>query len=188
MNITRLLTKSLVGLLMLILSTPLLAQPKTALADEVSILKLDKALFSRGQIGGLSVDQLGYIYVANFREAVWKISPKGIVKMLSDGMYGASGNAIDTKGNLYQANFYAHSIVKIDRFGHITTIIEEGLNGPVGMVFDKNNNLFVCNFKENNILRITPNKQVSVFAKGDSFNGPNGITIDNDQNLAVYQM
>ena len=161
------------------------AQIGDKLTDKVSILKLDQELPSRGRLGGVTVDRLGFIYVSNFRDAVWKISPKGKVALLTDGLYGASGNTIDAKGNLYQANFFAHSIVKIDRFGHISPFIEEGLNSPVGMVFDKKNNLYVCNFSDNNILKISPDKQVQIFAEGDNFNGPNGITVDNEDNLYV---
>ena len=169
----------------LCLNTTLLAQNPPELADKVSILKLDQELPSRGRLGGVTVDRLGFIYVSNFRDAVWKISPKGKVTLLTDGLYGASGNTIDAKGNLYQANFFSHSIVKIDRFGNISPFIEKGLNSPVGMVFDKKDNLYVCNFSENNILKISPDKQISVFAEGETFNGPNGITIDSQGNLYV---
>lgn len=172
-------------LLFLLLNISLIAQSSMELTDKVSLLKLDKELPSRSQLGGVCVDRLGFIYVSNFLDAVWKISPQGKVTLLTDGLYGSSGNTIDAKGNLYQANFLSHSIVKIDRFGKVTTFIEEGLNGPVGMAFDSKNNLYLCNFHENNILKITPEKQISVFAKGGMFNGPNGITIDNDDNLYV---
>lgn len=165
--------------------TGLLAQTKEELSDKVSLLELDQELPARGQLGGVTVDRLGYIYVSNFLDAVWKISPQGKVKLLTDGLYGSSGNAIDAKGNLYQANFFAHSIVKIDRYGVVHPFLEEGLNGPVGMILDAANNLYVCNFNENNILKVTPDKQISVFAEGPLFNGPNGMTIDNEGNLYV---
>lgn len=163
----------------------LLAQSSASLSDEVSILKLDQPLVSSSQLGGVTVDRLGFVYVSNFREAVWQISPAGEVKLLTDGLYGASGNTIDAKGNLFQANFLSHSLVKIDRFGEVSTYMEKGFNGPVGLVFDQAQNLYVCNFNENNILKISPDKQMSVFASGALFNGPNGITIDAAGNLYV---
>lgn len=161
------------------------AQDNSPLSDQVSVLKTDQSLPASSQLGGVTVDRLGFVYVSNFREAVWKISPAGEVKLLTDGLYGSSGNTIDAKGNLFQANFFSHSIVKIDRFGKITTYMEKGLNGPVGLVFDQAQNLYVCNFRENNILKISPDKQMSVFASGALFNGPNGITIDTEGNLYV---
>ncbi len=173
-----------IAMWLLLLFQPLSAQ-ETTLTDQVSILPLDQPLHARSQLGGVTVDRLGFIYVSNFHDAVWKISPQGKVTLLSDGMYGSSGNTLDARGNLYQANFFSNTIVKIDRFGEVTTFVENGLNGPVGMVFDGENNLYVCNFNDNNILRITPEKDISVFAKGDLFNGPNGITIDGEGNIMV---
>lgn len=177
--------KYFVWSLLLLWSQSVIAQENATLTDEVSLFKTDLPLAARSQLGGVTVDRLGFVYVANFHDAVWKISPQGETKLLTDGLYGSSGNAIDARGNLYQANFFSHSIVRIDRFGKISPFIEEGLSGPVGLVFDQDNNLFVCNFNQNNILKISPDKQMSVFASGAHFNGPNGITIDPDGNLYV---
>lgn len=173
-----------IGLLMLF-GQILSAQEKAILTDQVSVLATDLPLTARSQLGGVTVDRLGFVYVANFHDAVWKISPKGETKLLTDGLYGSSGNAIDGQGNLFQANFFSHTIVRIDRFGHISSFIEEGLSGPVGLVFDSDQNLYICNFNQNNILKVSSDKQMSVFASGAHFNGPNGITIDPEGNLYV---
>lgn len=173
-----------IGLLMF-LGQLLVAQEKATLTDQVSVVSTDLPLTARSQLGGVTVDRLGFVYVANFHDAVWKISPKGETKLLTDGLYGASGNAIDGRGDLYQANFFSHTIVRIDRFGQISPFIEEGLSGPVGLVFDQDQNLYICNFNQNNILKVSSDKQMSVFASGDHFNGPNGITIDPSGNLYV---
>ncbi|NRB48833.1 MAG: tetratricopeptide repeat protein [Saprospiraceae bacterium] len=173
-----------IGLFML-LGPWLLAQAAATLTDQVSVLSTDLPLTARSQLGGVTVDRLGFVYVANFHDAVWKISPKGETKLLTDGLYGSSGNAIDGRGDLYQANFIAHSIVRIDRFGQISPFIDEGLSGPVGLVFDSDQNLYVCNFNQNNIIKVSSDKQISVFASGVHFNGPNGITIDPAGNLYV---
>ncbi len=161
------------------------AQDAIELDHEVSIMELSDPLHARSQLGGLCVDILGFIYVSNFADAVWRIDRQGGVKLLTDGLYGASGNTLDQKGHLYQANFHDHSIVKIDRFGNIQPFISTGLNGPVGMIFDKNENLFVCNFNDNNIVKIDRDQHISIFSSGDMYNGPNGIAIDNKDNLYV---
>ena len=153
--------------------------------DSVSIMTLDQLLPSRSQLGGLTVDRLGYIYVANFLDKVWKVSPEGKVTLLTDGLYGASGNTLDALGNLYQSNFFANTITKIDRFGNISTYAEKDLNGPVGLAFDNENNLFVCNCSNNTILKISPQGISSTFADGEFFNCPNGISIDDNNNLIV---
>src|SRR5881398_2443430 len=56
------------------------------------------------QVGGVTIDLVGNIYVADFGDLVWKITPEGERQVLASGLYGASGNAIDNEGNLLQSN------------------------------------------------------------------------------------
>jgi hypothetical protein len=66
-------------------------------------------------VGGVTVDLVGNLYVADFGDFVWKITPEGERQVFASGFYGASGNAIDNEGNLLQSNFYGDSITKVDR-------------------------------------------------------------------------
>jgi hypothetical protein len=50
---------------------------------------------------------------------VWKISPEGRVETLTRSLYGSSGNAIDSRGDLFQANFQGHTIDRISRTGEV---------------------------------------------------------------------
>src|SRR5215468_7188154 len=88
------------------------------------------------QVGGVTIDLIGNVYVADFGEDVWKISPEGQRQAFATGLYGASGNVIDHEGNLLQANFYADSIVRIDRAGQVAPFVREGLSGPVGLAIN----------------------------------------------------
>ena len=55
-------------------------------------------------VGGLAVDVLGYIYVADGEVKVWKVNPHTKqAELFADNIYGASGNAFDAAGNFYQA-------------------------------------------------------------------------------------
>jgi sugar lactone lactonase YvrE len=137
-----------------------------------------------GAVGGLTVDRLGYVYVADFGERVWKVSPFGEVTELATDLYGASGNAVDSHGALFQANFFGNTISRISRDG-ASEIFVTGLNGPVGISIDSANNLYVCNCAGNSISKVTSDGTVSEFASGDHFNCPNGITRDTDDNLYV---
>ena len=48
---------------------------------------------------GLTVDLNGDVYIADFGDLVWKITPDGERRVFASGLYGASGNAIDNQGN-----------------------------------------------------------------------------------------
>ncbi len=168
--------------------SPVAAAAEEAAADfvdRVGTLKLDRVLDARGSLGGVTIDRLGFLYVANFRDAVWRISPDGEVTALTRGLYGASGNAIDARGDLYQGNFLANTITRIARTGEVSRFVGEGLNGPVGMAFDAEGTLYVCNCNGNSISRVTPGGVVEPFAGGDMFACPNGIALGADKNFYV---
>ena len=87
----------------------------------------------QGGVGGVVSDQMGYVYVADFLETVWRLNPADMnLGSYASGSYGASGNTFDKNGNLYQANYFGQSIDRITRSGERTTVISEGLAGPVG--------------------------------------------------------
>ncbi|NNG16453.1 MAG: tetratricopeptide repeat protein [Gemmatimonadales bacterium] len=138
-----------------------------------------------GRVGGVTVDRLGLIYVADFQETVWKVTPDGKATRFATGLYGASGNAIDSKGNLFQSNFSGNYISKIDRFGNQTVFADSGLAGPVGITIDQNDNLYVTNCRTNAISKVTKTGQLSTYASGTHFSCPNGITRDPEGNTYV---
>ena len=86
-----------------------------------------------GGVGGVAVDRAGSIYVADFGEQVFKVEPDGRWHVFAAGLYGSSGNTIDSKGRLIQSNFFGNYISRLDRKGN-ETVIAEGLNGPVGVL------------------------------------------------------
>ena len=137
-------------------------------------------------VGGVTVDAVGDLYVADFGDVVWKITPDGERHVFASGLYGASGNAIDNEGNLLQSNFYADSITKIDRKGQTQPFVTSGLSGPVGIAVDKQTgDVYVANCRGNSIAKIGPDGTVSSFAKSDLFKCPNGICFGPEGNLYV---
>ena len=136
--------------------------------------------------GGVTVDSLGNIYVADFGDVVWKITPDSQRHEFATGLYGASGNAIDKDGNLLQSNFYGDSITKIDRKGQTTPFITSGLSGPVGIAINKQTgDVYVANCRGNSIAKIATDGTVSSFAKSELFKCPNGISFGPEGNLYV---
>ncbi len=157
----------------------------SAFADQVGTLELSQKLDARGNLGGVTIDQLGFLYVANFRDAVWRISPDGEVKELSRSLYGSSGNAIDSRGDLWQSNFNGHTITRITRAGDESIAVDEGLAGPVGLAFAADGSLYVCNCNSNTLSRVAQDGSVSTFAQSELFSCPNGVTFGDDGNLYV---
>ncbi|MDH3733272.1 MAG: tetratricopeptide repeat protein [Gemmatimonadota bacterium] len=159
----------------------LAAQTSTAVALGDQVYTVGDTLV--GGVGGVAVDALGYIYVADFGETVYKIKPDGRAEVFATGLYGASGNTVDAMGNLYQSSFNGHHITKIDRRGN-QEIVATGLTGPVGIAAGSDA-LFVCNCQSNTIARVVPKGEVTTFAESPLLNCPNGITLAPDGNLYV---
>ena len=154
-------------------------------ASQVAIRSLTGVIEGH-QVGGVTIDLVGNIYVADFGDIVWKITPEGERHEFASGFYGASGNAIDSEGNLLQANFYGDSIIKVDRRGQTKPFVNSGLSGPVGIAIDRQTgDVYVANCRGNSITKIGAQGAVSVFAKSDLFRCPNGIAFDRTGNLYV---
>src|SRR5947207_14784614 len=81
--------------------------------------------------GSVTVDALGNIYVADFGEIVWKITPEGKRDVFASGIYVASGNAIDDQGDLLQSHFYGDLITQVYRNGHAQRLLSRDLSCPV---------------------------------------------------------
>lgn len=153
--------------------------------DSISTLKLSEPIPSWGQLGGITIDRSNFLYVANFSNELWRITPDGEVKLMASNLYGASGNAVDSHGDILQSNFFGHTITKLDRDGNTTPFVTEGLNGPVGIVMDPDDNAYVVNCPGNYVAKVTPAGKATKFSEGDLFNCPNSIVRRADGELLV---
>lgn len=142
--------------------------------------------------GDATVDAAGFIYVANFGDRiddangkeVTKVDPAtGELSVFATELVGPSGNAFDSKGNLFQANIKGNIISKISPDGQVDTFVSNGLRSPVGVVIDKEDNLYVCNCGGGSISKVTPDGNVSTFVQSGLLRCPNGIAIDENGNL-----
>ena len=140
------------------------------------------------QVGGVTIDLIGNIYVADFADDVWKITPEGDRQLFATGLYGSSGNVIDHEGNLLQSSYYGDTITRIDRKGNAKPFVTAagGLSGPVGLAINaKTGDVYAANCRGNSIVKISSDGTVSPFATSALFHCPNGVTFDRDGNLYV---
>lgn len=148
-----------------------------------------------GGTGGLAIDPDGNLYTADFGwrlggrgkggDKVFKVDPKGNVSLFCREMRGASGNARDQAGNLYQSSIGGNFISRVSPEGKVEVFVRTGLRNPVGITIDSDGNLFVCSCGGNSIQKITPEGVVSDFCKSKLLNCPNGITMAPDGNFYV---
>jgi sugar lactone lactonase YvrE len=143
--------------------------------------------------GGIEVDSAGFIYVADIGAAptrlgmkVLKVHPlSGEVSIYAQGapLLGASGNAFDSKGNLFQSNYTGGTISIIDSTGLVTPFASAGIAGPVGLVMDDFDTVYCADCNAANIKKISPSGVITTIAVSGLFNCPNGLTRDPAGNL-----
>ena len=166
-------------------TTPTAATSQDLPPDIVTTAYLTDTIADYGAVGGVTVDALGYVYVADFRNAVWRYGADGVLTKFADGLYGASGNAIGPRGYLYQSSFNGNYISRISRTGDVETWVDDGLNGPVGIATDPDGTLYVVNCSGNSVSRVSPDREVTEFARHELMACPNGITFDDRGDLYV---
>lgn len=140
------------------------------------------------QVGGVTIDLIGNLYVADFADDVWKITPEGDRQLFATGFYGSSGNVIDHEGNLLQSSYYGDTITRVDRKGNAKPLVTAagGLTGPVGLaIHPKTGELYAANCRGNSIVKVSTEGNVSPFATSTLFHCPNGVAFDHDGNLYV---
>jgi len=134
----------------------------------------------------------------------------------SNGMNGQFnrpyGIVVDSKGNIFVADYANHSIRKVSIDGEVSTFAGinsggwvDGVGGaarfnlPFALAIDHADNLFVSDHRNNRIRKINPDGLVSTLAgSGEAgfldgaameakFDGPTGITVDQEGNVYVSE-
>ena len=152
------------------------------------------------QPSGISIDDHGNIYVADFNNSrIRKIDSSHIISTVAgNGVALATVNlshpigvAVDTNGNVYIADTYHSAIKKVKNNGVISTIAGTGaagnsgdggaataakLNSPYGVAVDGNGNVYVVDYMNNCIRKIDSNGIISLFAGNRTigYSGDNG--------------
>ena len=142
---------------------------------------------------GIASDSTGAIYVANWHNAILKITPDGVVTTFAgkpdvrgsdDGIGSAAsfaypiGIATDSASNVYVADKVGNTIRKITPDGVVTTLAgtagvtghadgigkSASFSGPVGVATDSTGNVYVADSGNNAIRKITPDGMVTTIA------------------------
>ncbi len=151
-------------------------------------MSYDGQIVGTGRIGGIVMDNYGYLYVANQDEGLWKIYPSGEVKLFAEGFYGSGSGTALRNGDILWSSYAANKIFRIERDGTVHLLASEGLDGPVGMAATRSGDIYAVNYRSNYISHITPDGVVTEFVRDDRFDGPNGISADREGNLYVVNM
>jgi sugar lactone lactonase YvrE len=143
----------------------------------VDTVALSAELESLGGIGGLSVDGVGNLVMANFDRYVWRISPDGDVEVLAANFAAASGNTVLRNGDILQADFDRQTITRLRLAdGALELFSDAGFDGPVGLEEGRDGEIYVANFSGGYIARVpAAGGPAEVFARYDGMNNPNSI-------------
>ena len=109
---------------------------------------------------------------------------------VAEGLNFPEGPAYDGKSSIFLSNCYGGWIAKYSD-GVIDTFVSKFddsllIEKTNGLAFGDDGYLYVCEYGKGKILRVNENGQIEVYAdgyKGEKFNRPNDLTIDEDDNL-----
>jgi sugar lactone lactonase YvrE len=118
-------------------------------------------------------DAHGARYASNFSDdgTIARLDRDGRLTTFAKVPQGPSGLAVGPDGWLYVAIYGAaagtgHSVYRVSPAGEAEVFVEgDPLAAPVGLTFDAAGNLYVANAIDGRILKVTPSRQVSVFAR-----------------------
>jgi sugar lactone lactonase YvrE len=180
---------------------------------------------------GIALDTKGNIYIADITtNRVRKINTSGIITTVAgNGGQGFSGDggqatdaelynpyaiALDTKGNMYIADFANHRIRKVNTLGIITTIAGNGAKGfsgdggqainaslqmPTGVAVDSRGNIYIADWYNQRIRMINISGIITTVAgngtlgfsgdggqaTGAEISEPSGIAVDVIGNIYI---
>lgn len=98
-----------------------------------------------GSPAGLACDAAGFVYVSDYKDSIYRVSPSGDISVYAKGLHTPTGIAFDRKGNLLVTNRSSGEIVRVESDGN-SSIIARGLRTPVGVVEHVDGSLYVANY------------------------------------------
>ncbi|MCC5466647.1 NHL repeat-containing protein [Pelosinus baikalensis] len=98
-----------------------------------------------GSPAGLACDAAGFVYVSDYKDSIYRVSPSGDISVYAKGLHTPTGIAFNRKGDLLVTNRSSGEIVRVESGGK-SSIIARGLHTPVGVVEHADGSLYVANY------------------------------------------
>jgi hypothetical protein len=132
---------------------------------------------------GVAIDNAGNVFVADeILNAVFKVTPAGVLTTAVSGLAGPFGLAIDFAGNLYISEPSAATVYKVTPAG-VKTTVGTGLSNPYDLALDPAGDLYIADYSSGNIYKVTPAGTQAPVATG--INAPTGVALDAAGDLYV---
>ncbi|MGO4885789.1 MAG: BACON domain-containing protein [Bryobacteraceae bacterium] len=106
-----------------------------------------------------------------------------VTPLVSSGLSGPQGVAVDGQGNVYIADTSNNAIEEWNASTQQVSTLVSGLNAPTGVAVDSSGNVYFTDNKNNAIKEWSPStQQVSVLVSS-GINGPSGVAVDGQGNV-----
>ena len=129
-------------------------------------------------VDGLAADAAGNLYIADHNNnRIRKVTPAGIISTVAGsgipdyfgdgrpatvaGLYGPSGVAVDSFGNIYIADAVNNRIRMVDTGGIMSTVALPPLSIPEQVIVDATGNLYIADTGDNNVVELNPGASAS---------------------------
>jgi len=140
------------------------------LPGETAFLEVGRPLATDvHQVDSPLYDRQGNLYVTisgrrgqAVPEPVFRVAPDGARQPLAVGVPNATSLALDGEGRLYVSSRFDGTVYRLVDDGHAEPFASD-LGSPCGLAFGPGGDLFVGD-RSGSILRVTPDREVTVFA------------------------
>ncbi len=157
---------------------------------EYPIVLGERILSDIHAVNNPAVDRLGYVYttVSGTRDevpevSVYRIAPDGTAESYITAVRNATSLALDANDTLYISSRFEGCVYRVIGPDQLEVYAED-LGTPFGLTFNPQGHLFVGN-REGKVYKISPEREVSIFAELPESPIAYHLALDPDGNLFV---
>jgi sugar lactone lactonase YvrE len=170
----------------------------TALSFSSLVTAADYSTFTTMRQGfndALSFDPQGNLYVSHGGDfgstgllgtTVQKVTPAGDITDVATNFNGPTGHDIDSKGNIFVANYNNGTIDKVTPAGVVSSFVDLGGSSfASSILINSPDDMFVTSDGSNKNFKVSASGNSEEWVSGNGLNGPVGIVMDEDENIYV---